>query len=162
MRACGIGARPEPGCANTLTMNRPQSLNALNWELVEALRESLEQAAADHHVHGGGVNGAGRGLSSEQDLVDVSDDPDFDIGEHLRRYCHPPIRCLAEYPKPTVAGYALGMSALPTTLAATKIFGGRRKVGDQKRIIGGNGMTAERLIDHASHSDRRAVVGERA
>ncbi len=115
----------------TLTMNRPHSLNALNRELLESLREALDQAAADDHVRVVVLTGAGRGFSSGQDLVEVSGDPDFDIEKHLRRYYHPVIRRLAEYPKLTIArvnGVAAGAGASLMLACDLKFADARTKI----------------------------------
>ena len=46
-----------------ITLNRPDSLNALNAALLKALRAALEQAAADDAVRAVVITGAGRGFS---------------------------------------------------------------------------------------------------
>ena len=51
-----------------LTFNRPDRLNALNLEMVELLRDYLEQAEKDSEVKVVVVTGAGRGFCSGADL----------------------------------------------------------------------------------------------
>jgi len=53
----------------TLTMNRPDRLNALNNDLSNALNESLTRIAADHSVHVVILTGAGRAFCAGGDLT---------------------------------------------------------------------------------------------
>jgi enoyl-CoA hydratase/carnithine racemase len=46
----------------TLTLNRPDSLNSLTWELMRLLNEALEEAAVDPEVRVVVLTGAGRGF----------------------------------------------------------------------------------------------------
>lgn len=59
----------------TITLNRPEVLNALNDALIGALREALERAAAEEAVRAVLVTGAGRGFSSGADLASVPPSP---------------------------------------------------------------------------------------
>jgi 2-(1,2-epoxy-1,2-dihydrophenyl)acetyl-CoA isomerase len=52
----------------TLTLNRPETLNSLNDDIVQALVAYLDQAAADTNVRAIVITGAGRGFSSGADL----------------------------------------------------------------------------------------------
>jgi 2-(1,2-epoxy-1,2-dihydrophenyl)acetyl-CoA isomerase len=52
----------------TLTLNRPESLNSLNDDIVQALIAFLDRAAADSAVRALVITGAGRGFSSGADL----------------------------------------------------------------------------------------------
>ena len=51
-----------------LTLNRPDKLNALSGELVEALSAAIEEAAADPDVRAVAIAGAGRAFCSGYDL----------------------------------------------------------------------------------------------
>jgi enoyl-CoA hydratase len=51
-----------------LTLNRPERLNALTWDLVEALAESLESLRRDKSCRVAVLTGAGRGFCSGLDL----------------------------------------------------------------------------------------------
>ena len=56
------------GPALWITMNRPEKLNALSGELVEALRASFRRAASDDEVKVVVLTGAGRAFSAGFDL----------------------------------------------------------------------------------------------
>ena len=58
----------EAGVA-TLTMNRPQVLNALNDDLLTGLRQGLARAKADAAVRAVLLTGAGRGFCAGADLA---------------------------------------------------------------------------------------------
>ncbi|MEW5811349.1 MAG: enoyl-CoA hydratase-related protein [Actinomycetota bacterium] len=58
---------PEPEIT-VLTLNRPDSLNALSYELVEALHPALDAVAADNTCRVVVLTGAGRGFCSGLDL----------------------------------------------------------------------------------------------
>ncbi|AFP38172.1 Enoyl-CoA hydratase/isomerase [Mycolicibacterium smegmatis MC2 155] len=59
--------RPRPDIA-VLTLNRPDKLNALSYELVEALHAALDDIAADNDCRVVVLTGAGRGFCSGLDL----------------------------------------------------------------------------------------------
>lgn len=58
---------PRPEIA-VLTLNRPDKLNALSYELVEALHDALDAAGNDNTVRVVVLTGAGRGFCSGLDL----------------------------------------------------------------------------------------------
>ena len=51
----------------TITLNRPETLNALTYSMLTALREAIEGAARDPRVVGIVITGAGRGFCSGLD-----------------------------------------------------------------------------------------------
>ncbi|MBC7801149.1 MAG: enoyl-CoA hydratase/isomerase family protein, partial [Gemmatimonadaceae bacterium] len=53
----------------TLTLNRPDRLNALTATLHVALRAALQDAASDPSVRAVLLHGAGRGFCAGQDLA---------------------------------------------------------------------------------------------
>ncbi len=61
--------RSRAGTILTLTLNRPDKLNAFNDEMARALLAALDDAAADASVRAVVLCGAGRGFSSGQDLA---------------------------------------------------------------------------------------------
>jgi enoyl-CoA hydratase/carnithine racemase len=60
---------PRPEIA-VLTLNRPEKLNALNYELVEELHAALDGIGADNDCRVVVLTGAGRGFCSGLDLTD--------------------------------------------------------------------------------------------
>ncbi len=57
----------------TLTLNRPERLNALNAELLSDLCTALDQALADEEVGALVLRGAGRAFCSGDDLKEIED-----------------------------------------------------------------------------------------
>ena len=100
------------GPVRRLTMNRPEVLNALNGELLEALSRALDEAARDEAVRVVVLRGAGRAFCSGYDLSEDAEHGELDAAgwyEALRRDTE---RMLAiwDHPKPVIAqvhGYCL-------------------------------------------------------
>ena len=69
------------GPALWITMNRPDKLNALSGELVEALRASFRRAAADEEVKVVVLTGAGRAFSAG---FDISEEVESEIASAER------------------------------------------------------------------------------
>jgi len=67
MSAVLTSETPAPGIT-ILTLNRPETLNALSWELIEGLGHELERIAGDPEIRVLIVTGAGRGFCSGLDL----------------------------------------------------------------------------------------------
>ncbi len=86
----------------TITLNRPDVLNALDDALIRALREAVERAAGDDAVRAVLITGAGRGFSSGADLASVPPSPSLDLGQLLRERYHPVILAMRSMPKPVV------------------------------------------------------------
>src|SRR5688500_11855406 len=90
----------------TLTLNRPQTLNALNRPLLGLLAEALKGAERDREVRAIVLTGAGRAFSSGADLADLKKDYEGgmapELGDELRRHFNPVISQLKRFEKPTV------------------------------------------------------------
>jgi 2-(1,2-epoxy-1,2-dihydrophenyl)acetyl-CoA isomerase len=89
------------GAVLTITLNRPDVLNAFNADLHRALSASLTDAQADD-VRAVVITGAGRGFCVGQDLTEFREAPG-DIGERLRGNYHPNILALRRLEKPVLA-----------------------------------------------------------
>jgi 2-(1,2-epoxy-1,2-dihydrophenyl)acetyl-CoA isomerase len=94
------------GAVLTLTLNRPETLNALNRETTLALRMGLEAAGRDPEVGAIILTGEGRAFCAGADLKDVSARAaagDHDLGADLRANYTPLIRAIRACPKPVIA-----------------------------------------------------------
>jgi 2-(1,2-epoxy-1,2-dihydrophenyl)acetyl-CoA isomerase len=90
----------------TLTLNRPEALNALNQETTQTLRAGLEAAGRDPGVGAIIITGSGRAFCAGADLKDVSaryEAGDRDLGADLRTNYSPMIRAIRACPKPVIA-----------------------------------------------------------
>ncbi len=56
----------------TITLNRPDRLNAMNYPMLAEIRNAVEDAAADTKVVGIVITGAGRGFSAGLDMEDLA------------------------------------------------------------------------------------------
>jgi 2-(1,2-epoxy-1,2-dihydrophenyl)acetyl-CoA isomerase len=89
------------GAVLTITLNRPDVLNAFNTDMHRALAAALRDAR-DGGVRAVVVTGAGRGFCVGQDLTEFREAPG-DIGSRLRDNYHPNIRALRALEKPVIA-----------------------------------------------------------
>ena len=89
------------GAVLTITLNRPDVLNAFNADLHRALSAALRDGQADD-VRAVVITGAGRGFCVGQDLTEFREAPG-DIGERLRGNYHPNILALRRLEKPVLA-----------------------------------------------------------
>jgi 2-(1,2-epoxy-1,2-dihydrophenyl)acetyl-CoA isomerase len=84
----------------TITLNRPDVLNALNAAMHAQLRAALEEAA-DPAVRAVVLTGAGRGFCVGQDLAEFGKAPD--IRAALRERYHPNVLAIRRLEKPVIA-----------------------------------------------------------
>ena len=90
------------GAVQTITLNRPDVLNAFNAAMHAALQGALKEAARDDEVRAVVVTGAGRGFCVGQDLTEFREAPG-DIGDRLRSGYHQTILAIRSLEKPVVA-----------------------------------------------------------
>jgi 2-(1,2-epoxy-1,2-dihydrophenyl)acetyl-CoA isomerase len=86
----------------TLTLNRPEALNAFNLALHGELAAGLEEAR-DPDVRAVVITGAGRGFCAGQDLREFGERPDADTGDMLRATYHPNVLAIRALEKPVIA-----------------------------------------------------------
>jgi 2-(1,2-epoxy-1,2-dihydrophenyl)acetyl-CoA isomerase len=88
------------GAVQTITLNRPEVLNAFNRALHKALREALKEAR-DPEVRAVVLTGAGRGFSAGQDLKEFGEAGE--VGDALRDTYHPNVLAIRALEKPVIA-----------------------------------------------------------
>ncbi|HLH61689.1 MAG TPA: enoyl-CoA hydratase [Ktedonobacteraceae bacterium] len=106
----------QDGGVLTITMNRPQVLNAFDEIMLAELTEAIEAAAQDESVRCVVLTGAGRAFGSGQDLRSLterrSSQEILKVSEHLQKY-HRVVLAIRNMPKPVIAavqGVAAGIS----------------------------------------------------
>lgn len=152
----------------TITLNRPEVLNALDDMLIRALREAVERAAGDDAVRALLITGAGRGFSAGADLASISPHDKIDLGRLLRERYHPLILAMREMPKPIVCavnGAAAG-AGMSIALAGDIVLAARSACFVQAfakiALVPDAGSTW--LLPHlagASRARAMALLGER-
>jgi 2-(1,2-epoxy-1,2-dihydrophenyl)acetyl-CoA isomerase len=88
------------GAVQTITLNRPEVLNAFNRALHKALRDALKEAR-DPEVRAVVLTGAGRGFSAGQDLKEFGEAGD--VRDALRESYHPNVLAIRALEKPVIA-----------------------------------------------------------
>ena len=106
------------GEVTTLTLNRPDLLNAFNDDLGSALLDAVTEASKDDATRCIVITGAGRAFSAGEDLGALSESYKSgevpDLGDTLTNRYNPLIRAVRSAPKPVVAavnGVAAGAGA---------------------------------------------------
>lgn len=104
------------GGVATLTLARPERLNAFNSEMHVEIRAALDRVDGESGLRCLVITGEGRGFCSGQDLNDrvMREGEKFDPGGSLERDYNPLVRRLAAFPLPTLAavnGPAAGAGA---------------------------------------------------
>lgn len=101
----------------TITMNRPEVLNAFNDLMLQELTEAVEEAGHNDDIRCVVITGAGRAFGAGQDLTAfssarASSEPTGRVSEHLGKY-HRLVMLIRQMPRPVIAaiqGVAAGIS----------------------------------------------------
>ena len=101
----------------TITLARPEVMNAFNLGLYVALTEALRAAAADEEVHVVVLTGEGRAFSSGQDLEEMAQLAEGTAPPGAEQGFQGLLEVVQEYPKPLIAavngaGVGLGFTIL--------------------------------------------------
>ena len=102
------------GSVATLTLDRPDALNALTIPVKVALREALESIAGDRVVRVVILTGAGRAFCAGQDLAERALPDAASLDVELRERYNPIVRAIRAMPQPVIAavnGVAAGAGA---------------------------------------------------
>lgn len=126
-----------------LTLNRPEKLNALNHEMVDAIAEVLQEWAGDPSVKMLFIQGAGeRGLCAGGDIRAFYDFLKDGQPEHMLAFLRAEYavnRAIATFPKPTIAymdGICMGGGVGLSGHADVRIVTERSKVAMPETRIG--------------------------
>ncbi|MFF0366979.1 enoyl-CoA hydratase-related protein [Micromonospora sp. NPDC005087] len=144
----------------TLTLNRPNAMNALDVALKEALRDTLAELETDRSCRAVVLAGAGGSFSAGQDLREHVSTLEGAAGNPLdtvRAHYNPIAARLANLPKPVVAavrGMAAGAGASLAFLADIRIGGPATSFLMAFARVGlaadtGASWTLPRLVGHA-------------
>lgn len=109
----GLRREVEGGIA-TLTLDRPEALNALTIPLKVALLDALEAVAADRTIRAVILTGAGRAFCAGQDLAERADPDAPPLDVELRDRYEPIVRAMVALHQPIIAainGVAAGAGA---------------------------------------------------
>ena len=92
--------------AATITLNRPEKMNAWDRRFGEELLAAVERVTGDDAVRAVMITGAGRGFSSGADLTEQREPGESgrpDLSARLRELYHPILTGVREMPKPVLA-----------------------------------------------------------
>ena len=96
----------------TLTLNRPEKLNALNIKMIGELESAVVEIVKDRSVRVLVITGAGRGFCSGADVSDMAQAAAPAETRYLTQKLHKTILALTELEKPVIAkvnGVAVGI-----------------------------------------------------
>jgi len=89
----------------TISLNRPERANALNFEMIAELRTALERAAADSQIRCVVLTGAGRSFCGGHDITEMlaAQGQEISYREHLEETYNPLILQIRRLGKPVIA-----------------------------------------------------------
>lgn len=137
------------GAVAIMTLNRPESLNSMNPEMLDTMAEVARRAQDDPEVRCVVITGAGRAFSAGGDVKgmaqangrDRGDEPRLSPVDRLRQQ-EEISRLLYEMPKPTIAainGHAVGAGLSVALSADLRIASDQAKLGTAFARVGFSG-----------------------
>ncbi len=128
----------------TLTLNRPEKLNALNGDLMEALVPIIEGLAEDKEARCVVITGAGRGFCAGGDIAGMASGETMPVESPVAslRRLEETSRLLHEMPKPTIAmvnGPAAGAGLSIALACDIRIAGESARFGTAFARVGFSG-----------------------
>jgi enoyl-CoA hydratase len=97
-----------------LTLNRPETRNALNWEMMEAFAHNIESISRDNTIRVLIITGKGDAFWAGGDLLELHNYASHSDGERLATFMGDALSLLFELPIPVIAainGPAIGGGA---------------------------------------------------
>lgn len=85
-----------------LTLNRPESYNAINDAISYELQHAWKTIKRDDEIRVVVLTGAGKAFCSGQDLKAIKDSKDRNLAESLHKRYNPIIRAMRQLPKPII------------------------------------------------------------
>jgi 2-(1,2-epoxy-1,2-dihydrophenyl)acetyl-CoA isomerase len=98
----------------TITMNRPERLNAFNKTMAMEMQDCLDHCATDENIRAVIITGNGKGFCAGQDLAELLGPDAPTMAEILSEHYNPIVTRIRNLPKPVVAavnGVAAGAGA---------------------------------------------------
>jgi enoyl-CoA hydratase/carnithine racemase len=95
--------REDADAVATLTLNRPDSLNALSGAMLDALQEALDAIAGDSGVRAVILRGAGRAFCAGHNLKDMRANYTLDYQQALFAKCSRMMLTIHRLPQPVIA-----------------------------------------------------------
>jgi enoyl-CoA hydratase len=116
----------------TLTLNRPKSRNALNWEMMELFSKTITQVSTDQRVRAMIVHGAGNSFCAGGDLFELHNYDTHADGQRLGGLMAQAVSDLARLPVPVIAaieGSAVGGGAEIALACDLRVMADNARIG---------------------------------
>jgi 2-(1,2-epoxy-1,2-dihydrophenyl)acetyl-CoA isomerase len=129
----------------SITLNRPEHLNALTYRLLREITQLVEHARANRQIRVVALRGQGtRAFCSGDDLKGMEAEPGIDSSQTVH---HPLLLAIRDLPKPVIAlvkGFALGHGFELACACDMRLCADNVDAGDHRvyRSIGMNGGTS--------------------
>jgi len=95
--------RRDYGRVAILTLNRPQALNALSGELIDALQVEFDRLSSDREIRCVVVEATGRAFSTGHDLRELRSNDDYAFHHDLFTRCSSMMLTIRRLPQPVIA-----------------------------------------------------------